>query len=220
MKTVRTLHRWLGLLVFIQILLWIGSGLLISLLDADLARGKTTRATMTAPPLVTEALLPVSALPRPFAGVESIRLQTVAGTLVYRVAGRNSSRLYDAFTGEAVVIDQQRALAIARQSYQPLPGEVSEPAATVHFEETVWRVAFDDRVETNVFLGVEDGHLLGHRNNRTEWVEFLLMLHFMDYTGGHNFNHPLIILAAILAVWLSFSGALLLVSSIRRVGLR
>ncbi len=220
MKTLRQLHRWLGLLVFIQLLLWIGSGLLISLLDADVARGRTTRADIATSPLVTEALLPVSALPRPFAGVESIRLQTVADTLVYRVAGRDSSRLYDAVTGEPVVIDEARAMAIARQSYRPLPGEREITPVAAYFEETVWRVAFDDPVETMVFVGVDDGHVLGHRNNRTELVEFLLMLHFMDYNGGHDFNHPLIIIAAVLAAWLSLSGALLLVGSIRRVGLR
>ena len=220
MKSLRALHRWLGLLVFLQVLVWIASGLLISLLDADLARGRATRAESVAAPLVTEALLPVSALPRPFNGVQSIRLQTISDTLVYRVAGRDSSRLYDAFSGEPVVIDQQRALAIARQSYRPLPGEKGMPAASAHFEETVWRVAFADPVDTMVFVGVEDGHIQGHRNNRTELVEFLLMLHFMDYAGGHDFNHPLIIIAALLALWLTLSGALLLVSSIRRVGLR
>ncbi len=220
MKTLRTLHRWFGVLVFIQVLLWIGSGLVISLLDADLARGKTTLADLPAAPLVSEALLPVAAVPRPFAGIESVRLQHLADTLVYRVAGRDSSQLYDAFTGERVTVDQALALAIARQSYRPLSGDEVMPASAAYFEETVWRVAFADRVETNVFVGTEDGHVLGHRNNRTELVEFLLMLHFMDYTGGHDFNHPLIIIAAVLALWLTLSGALLLVSSLRRVGLR
>ncbi len=219
MKTLRKLHRWVGLLVFLQVLLWIGSGLLISLLDADLARGNATRADLVEAPLVTEALLPVSALPRPFAGIESVRLQHVADTLVYRVAGRDSSRLYDAFTGEPVLIDAARALAIARQSYRTPPGEEMMPAADAFFEETVWRVAFADRVETMVFVGTEDGHVLGHRNNRTELVDFLLTLHFMDYTGGHDFNHPLIVIAAILALWLTLSGALLLAASLRRVGL-
>ncbi len=219
MKALRTLHRWVGILVFIQVLLWIGSGLVISLLDADLARGKATRADLPVAPLVTEALLPVSALPRPFAGIESIRLQMLADTLVYRVAGRDSSRLYDAFSGEPVVVDEALALAIARQSYRPLSGGEGVPANTAYFEETVWRVAFADRVATNVFIGAEDGHVLGHRNNRTELVEFLLMLHFMDYTGGHDFNHPLIVIAAALALWLTLSGVLLLVTSLRRVGL-
>ncbi len=220
MRFLRTLHKWLGLLVFVQLLVWIGSGLLISLLDADVARGKATRADVDVLPLVTEGVLPVSELPRPFAGIENVRLMNVAGTLVYRVAGRNSSRLYDAFSGEPVPIDKRRALGIARQNYQPLPGETGVPATRAFFEETVWRVAFDDPLETMVYVGVEDGSVLGHRNNRTELVEFLLMLHFMDYTGGRDFNHPLIVIAAVLAAWLSLSGALLLVSSLRRVGLR
>ena len=42
------------------------------------------------------------------------------------------------------------------------------------------------------------------------------MLHIMDYAGHKNFNHPLIITVALVAIWLGFSGFLLLFGSFSR----
>ena len=42
------------------------------------------------------------------------------------------------------------------------------------------------------------------------------MLHIMDYPGRQNFNHPLIITVALVAIWLGLSGFLLLFGSFSR----
>jgi hypothetical protein len=41
------------------------------------------------------------------------------------------------------------------------------------------------------------------------------MLHTMDYRGRDNFNNPLIVTIGMAALWLSISGALLLLRSFR-----
>ena len=46
----------------------------------------------------------------------------------------------------------------------------------------VWRVAFDDGIATRVYISALDGAVLAHRNRYWKVVDFLLMLHFMDYT--------------------------------------
>ena len=42
------------------------------------------------------------------------------------------------------------------------------------------------------------------------------MLHIMDYSGRQDFNHPLIITIALIAIWLGISGFILLFGSFSR----
>ncbi|MEE4192066.1 MAG: PepSY domain-containing protein [Halieaceae bacterium] len=224
MRKLRTLHRWLGLLVFLQVLIWMGSGLVISLVDAGVARGSTTLQQVSTTPLdavAPQALTALNLSPT----VENIRLTRIDGEPVYRLATPERVTLIHAETGRPLMIDAERARRIARASFAGDASIVAatreeRPAALAKFEGTAWRVGFGDSLATDVYVDAADGRVLGHRNNRSALVEFLLKLHFMDYNGGHDFNHPLIIVAAFLALWLALSGALLLISSLRRVGLR
>jgi hypothetical protein len=226
MKTLRTLHRWLGLAVFIQVLIWMGSGFLVSLVDMETAAGNTTRAAAVEPaPLSASSILPISDLAIERANLENIRLARLDELPVYRLQYAQGVRLLDAQSGDAVTVGPAMAERIARASYGGDGSvgrleRVESPEDLVGFEGAAWRVQFDDRLATRVFVDAEDGRLLAHRNDRSALVEFLLMLHFMDYNGGHDFNHPLIIGVGFVTLWLAVTGVLLLVTSLRRLGLR
>lgn len=226
MRALRKLHRWLGLIVFIQVLLWMSSGFIISLVDMETAAGVTTRAAPQQPvALVASAVHDIESLAIERDGLQSIRLAAVDGTPVYRVQYAAGVRLLDAATGSALQIDADGAERIARASYAggaPVVDveRIENPGELVNFEGAAWRVQFDDELATRAYVDAEDGRLLGHRNERSALLEFLLMLHFMDYDRGHDFNHPLIIGFGFAALWLAVTGALLLLGSLRRVGLR
>ena len=226
MRTLRTLHKWLGLLVFLQVLIWMGSGFLISLFDREIAAGQTTlRAASEPVPLAGEALMPMTALPIEPDGLESLRLSLIDGIPVYRAQYAQGVRLLDARSGYTLILDGPMAERIARTGYNGAAEvrgikRVDAPQELAKFEGSAWRVRFADDLGTRVYVDAADGRLLGHRNSRSAVQEFLLKLHFMDYDGGHDFNHPLIIGFAFLALWLAVSGVMLLISSLRRVGLR
>ena len=226
MKPLRTLHRWLGLLIFIQVLIWVGSGFIISLLDAETAAGGTLRLPPPEPvPLAGAALLPISDLPIERAGLETVGLIRVDGTAVYRLVSDQGVRLIHAQSGQPFTVDPAMAERIARRSYSGDGGtlgviRLENPGELVNFEGAAWQVAFDDALGTRAYVDARDGRLLAHRNDRSALLEWLLRLHFMDYDGGHDFNHPLIVGAAFATLWLAVSGILLLISSLRRVGLR
>lgn len=226
LRNWRVLHKWLGLLVFVQVLVWSVTGLLISWVDAEVAAGVTTRAPAGASPVLQgDALLPVATLAMQRDDLQSVRLMQVDGTPVYRLGYAQGVRLLDAATGEAFAIDADRARRIASASYSgDAPATDVErlqyPEELVGFSGAAWRVDFDDEPGTRAYVDANDGRVLGHRNDRSALVEFLLMLHFMDYDGGHDFNNPLIISLGFVTLWLALSGALLLVSALRREGLR
>ena len=80
----------------------------------------------------------------------------------------------------------------------------------------LWQVDFDDPLATQVFVDGRDGRVMGHYNDRGAVMDFLLMLHFMDYLQLGSFNNPQIIVVGFSALWLSISGVLLLLVSFTR----
>ena len=50
-RLLRFLHRWLSLIIGLQLLVWVGTGLLMSLIDQTQAGGGTTRASVDPPGL-------------------------------------------------------------------------------------------------------------------------------------------------------------------------
>jgi hypothetical protein len=226
MRTLRTLHKWLGLLVFIQVLIWMGSGFIISLIGMEEAAGRTSLAAPPDPrPLSPQSILPVHTLSLEREGLQSVRLAWLDNRPVYRIQYPQGVRLLDARRGDPVVVNASSARRIAQVSYNGI-GEltgverIDNPEELVKFDGTVWRVSFDDDVGTQVYVDAADGRVVAHRNDSAALLEFLLMLHFMDYNGGHDFNHPLIIGFGFATLWLAATGVLLLISSLRRVGLR
>ena len=226
LRNWRVLHKWLGLVVFIQVLLWTASGLIISWLDADIAAGANSRAASLQPqPLDDEKPLPVATLAMQRDDLQSVSLMRVDGTPVYRLRYAQGVRLLDANNGDAFIIDAERSRRIALDSYNG-NGAVTRverlqyPEELVGFAGAAWAVHFDDELDTRAYVDANDGRVLGHRNSRSALVEFLLKLHFMDYGGTHNFNNPLIISLGFVTLWLVLSGALLLVSALRREGVR
>ena len=43
LSTIKSLHKWLSLLVFIQLFIWLGTGLFFNLMDHDKAGGNQYR---------------------------------------------------------------------------------------------------------------------------------------------------------------------------------
>ena len=86
--------------------------------------------------------------------------------------------------------------------------------------DALWRIDFSDPLNTRVYVSAEDGRVLAHRNDRWELLDFLLMLHFMDYIRADSFNNPQNIIIGFATLWLAFSGLILVFYSFSRKDFR
>lgn len=70
---MRKLHKWIGLIIALQFLLWMGSGVVMSLLDASKVQGREFRVKPSAPPTwPRDALDPSALLAKSREGVSSV----------------------------------------------------------------------------------------------------------------------------------------------------
>ena len=223
MLFLRKLHKWLGLIIGLQLVLWAASGLMFAWLDRDdVAAANSVRTVQPAalsPTLVKTE--PVTWLgDYPPQDLYELRAVSLANRWVWRVELRDRVELRALEDGARVKLDEDwlRRLALGRYA-----GGGRLVAATLQTQPDiasrasgpVWQAQFDDPQRTTLYFAADDGHFIAARSASWRVYDFFWMLHTMDYAGRDNFNNPLIITIGMAAMWLSVSGVLLLTRSFR-----
>lgn len=219
---MRTLHKWVGLIVAIQFVLWVVSGLTMSLLDHERVEGSHHRASQPhAHSWPTDAIAPNQAMSAVGQGVLALETAWLLDTPVYRLTTKDGIRLLEATSAVPVTVDAAKALAVANADYAgqgkpQAPVRLDRPTLEVRDHAgPIWQVPFDDADGTTLYVSAEDGRILERRNDAWRLFDIAWMLHIMDYTGRKNFNHPLIIMMGAGGLWIALSGFWLLVASFR-----
>ena len=224
MLRIRKFHKWLAIAIGLQVFVWVTSGVIISLLDQQIVSGGTTKQTAQVQQTIGEidALVPLSRLGlQAPEKISSITLRRIGPQLAYQITSEADSLLFDAHSGEVFTITRELAEQNARSSYR---GEgaifssawLAEGSDELPDRNSVWRIDFDDNLSTRVYVAGIDGAVLAHRNRYWKIVDFLLMLHFMDYMQEGSFNNIQIIVVGFAALWLAIFGLLLVKTGFTR----
>ncbi|HEY5776844.1 MAG TPA: PepSY domain-containing protein [Xanthomonadales bacterium] len=225
MRLLKKLHKWVGLLIGIQVLVWLISGLVISLIDpAKVSGSEWVRTNATeAPGLGTAALLEPAELPAAqLKDALGIDLITRHGRPMYLVRHAGGETLVDASDASVVQTGKAEAGEIARQDFAGSGEIISIERGMAPDLETrdsmgaYWKVNFSDQANTSIYISESTGNILERRNSFWRVRDFFWMLHIMDYPKREDFNNALIIITALVAIWLGISGFLLLFGSFKR----
>jgi len=226
-RTYRKIHRWLGLVVGIQLLLWTAGGLFFSLNPIAKVRGETEETESPplefgAPPASPAPALSDLLVDYPQAEIRTVLLRHHLDGAVYEITflenGESHWILADVSTGELrATVDRDEAVAIARRAYSPdSPIEdvtlVTEAGSGSEYRERplpAYRVTFDDPLGTRLYVSVERGLVTARRNDRWRLFDFLWMLHIMDYQNRDNFNTLLLQAVSSLGLVTVLSGFIL-----------
>lgn len=226
----RRFHRILAVIIGIQILFWTLSGVYFAWSDLDEIHGDHLRAPSA--PLILEPgwvspsaiLIAEEAL---LAGQElqSLELIQILGEPFYRYrftnfASAETTLLVDVRSGNTRPdLDEAEAEAIARASFTPGTAlksvqRLEEGEVGPHHEYRegplpAWRVEFEHRSGTRIYVAATEGTVITHRNGAWRIFDFLWMLHTMDYLGRDDINNPVLRVLSILALIVTLSGYLL-----------
>ncbi|MEQ8768428.1 MAG: PepSY domain-containing protein [Planctomycetota bacterium] len=228
-KILRKIHRWLGLLMALQLIAWMGSGLYFAWFPIETIRGEhlVSQDDVLPPGSLTDLQAPAFAAaqltehfgtsPR----IERATLTRRSGRVWYRLEGTQDqgafARLVDAETGQvAGRLDRDGAIAIAMESLQ-VEGVVEEARLVTEAEPgaeyrgrrlPLWRVAFDKPELLHVYIDPWTRDIVAQRTFRWRVFDFLWMLHIMDYGERDDFNTPLLQGAAVLGLLVALSGVI------------
>lgn len=208
---VRRLHLYVGILLGIQVFLWMLSGVIMSWYDIDLVRG-TTHAPISLPvELEATAYASPGGIIAQSEGVYSLELKAQRGRPVYITNGFSGQALFDARDGSPIEIDEEFIRAAARREFV---GEASitsvtlldDPPHEYRGSRPVWRADFDDDLATRIYFSAQSGEVASRRNKVWRLYDFFWMLHIMDYDERTDFNNPLIKAASLGGVLFALSG--------------
>lgn len=214
---MRTMHKWVGLVIGLQFLLWMASGVVMSVLDADKVHGRQWRSKPAAAVAWPATAMPIEAvLAASDEPVQSVSTGWLLEQPVYLLQNDTAGWLVRASDGKPVAVDAPVAQQVAQASYagSARAGTArrldATPETRAH-KGAVWRVDFADADQTSVYVSAQTGAVLEHRNSIWRLFDVFWMLHIMDYSERTNFNNPLVIAISAGAVWLALTGVWLLV---------
>lgn len=204
LSTVKQLHKWLSLIVFAQLIIWIGSGLFFNLIDHGKTRGNQYLVSTGPNKLMANELVGIQlALIRAqgkLNAIDKVILIHLDTGPFYLFSGEGSqSVLINANNGQIKTIDQPTALSLAQMSYKGNAQvksikQVKPPIDDFpKYKSPLWQINFLDEVNTSAYVNRQTGKMIGHSNDDKRFADFFFMLHFMDYpflgegsTGGFN----------------------------------
>lgn len=219
--TLRKIHKWVGLVIGLQFLLWAVSGLAMALIDMEAMSGGPA-VEQPARPLAGSSAWPVIQGQLADQDIRKLATRPLPTGVALEVTTDEGTRLFNAVSGEPLSISAAMAGAIAASAH-PAHGPIArvEPMkelslAVREHQLPIWRVDFDDAGRSAYYVSATTGELLERRNDSWRWWDFFWMLHNMDYANRSSFNHPLIVIVTFASAWLVVTGFWLLFRSFKR----
>jgi len=219
------LHKWLGLLVGLQVIAWLLSGTYMVLVDIDFIHGDPlVKNTQQALAPNFKPSISFARLRAEYPQATVIGLESVLGRPFYTITTASSRHLIDASSGQTVSpLDEQMATRIATYHYH---GETPVTRAELITSNApteigtralpLWRVDFDDRFATSFYIDPYSGTLVTRRHRYWRIFDFMWMLHIMDYDERSDIHHPLLWFAQLTGLLLAATGAWLLIYRLSR----
>ena len=218
----RKTHKWLGLFVGLQVVIWSLSGLYMTVVHIDTIHGDYL-VRKKQPTIVDAAKLADPIGVAAAYNAHSIRLGSMRGEPVYVVNTDAGERAVDARSGQRVAAPSEPEIrAIAAATYTgsdpiasaalitDIPGEIRGR------KPPLWRVEFDQWNKPTLYFSPVTGELLSRRHELWRVFDFVWMLHIMDYDERENVNNTLLRVFTWAAVLMALSGAWMLLYAFPR----
>ena len=221
----RSVHKWLGLVVGLQVLVWLATGLYMVVLDLDFIHGDPlVRNMRQALAGQKPSQVGVQALLEQYPDAESVALQSVMGTTFYAVTTPDRRYLIDPKTAEVVsplAEDMATKIALYHFAGEGKVREVSlirsDPPTEIGSRRLpLWRVDFDDRFSTSFYVDPDTGSLVTRRHRYWRIFDIAFMLHIMDYDERSDAHNWLLRVAQVTGLVFAIGGFWLLFYSFDR----
>jgi uncharacterized iron-regulated membrane protein len=212
------IHKWLALLIGVQILFWFASGLFFAIYPIERVRSEHRIAehqSVLAPREVSPSFDIASRLPEAPAKVTFERMPTGEAVAVAEFAERLPV-VVDLTTGRVLPpLDADAATRVAQSYIADSPPVREARLITTETPEyrgalPAWRIAFEDSEGLAVYVAANTGRVTARRSDLWRLYDALWALHIMDWRDHENFNTGLLILATALALIVTFAGFVLI----------
>jgi len=212
-------HKWIGLVLGIQLVFWTLGGIVMSWIPIETVRGEHKIVGAEPVPLIgysnlmaTGELVKLAEQP-----VVEVRHMMLLDEPVARLRLLDDSwQLRDARSGALLSpISAAFAQKIAEADFSlnvPVASVAEISEASVDYRGTlpVWQIRFDDSENSAIYVSPVQARVVARRSTVWRFYDFFWMLHIMDYDDRKDFNNWLLIATSFFAAMFAMSGFSLL----------
>lgn len=217
-------HKWLGLIIGLQVILWTLSGLFFTLFPIEKVRGEHLTRDLETVEIDWNTIRINSKLAAELNGYtpHSAELKMLLGKPVWLLKEKDLIALVSADTGKLLSpIDKTTARDIALASWQGGTALTRmkffiEGPPEYGRDGAVWQVSFEGANAPTLYINAHTGEVETRRTNLWRVFDFFWKLHIMDWQTGENFNSWWLMLFALGAVNLSILGFILVIQRFTR----
>jgi uncharacterized iron-regulated membrane protein len=225
----RKAHKWLALLIGLQILLWGLSGLYMTIIHIDTIHGDhlvNMPSVDNSGQINSDAIkvLPESLL-RDYQTIQSIQLSYInqLQQTVYKIKYSQGVIYIDAQSLRP--LEPLNKADITKMANQIYAGQAAienvellkvSPQEIGAAKQAVWRVSYNDWLNSTLYFSAESGALLKKRSDLWRLFDVMWMLHIMDYETRQSIDGKLFRISSIMAIVFSLCGFILLFYTLRK----
>lgn len=218
----RKTHKWLGLFIGLQVVVWSLSGLYMTVVHIDTIHGDY----LVRQP--SPRSIPAARLVDPIAvaaanDAQSVRLAWLRDRPIYVAKGEAGEAAVDARTGavaqrptEAEIRKLASAIYTGKEPIRSAELITDIPGEIRGRKPPLWRVEFEHWNKPTFYFSPVTGELVSRRHELWRIFDFVWMMHIMDYNERENVNNPLLRIFTWGAVLMALSGAWLLLFAFPR----
>ncbi len=213
------LHKWIALIVGIQVLGWVLGGLVMTAIPIEHVRGENHVAVPILAPIDLKRLVPLDkqlALAEQTDIASAILRNTPRGPIWVIKSAAGSEGWWNAYTGENIdEITAPDARRFALMAYkgagklQPVDYQETAPKEA-QVSGPLWRASFSDAEHTRLYLDSFTGEVLSRRSSLWGLYDFFYQIHIMNFGASRSYNHPVIVIATAATLIIVISGFVLL----------
>ena len=213
---IRSFHKYLSLIISVQLLLWTISGIYFAFNKIELVRGEQYIIEDNPSALDIESLNISS-------NTKGIEVFKRLNQWIVKVEMNAGFKYQDLFGNEVYELSPNQAIEVVKLKTTLSPIDVikiNESSARSEFRGRslpIYKIKTDSSDDTNVYVDVMSGKIVAIRSDSWRVWDFLWGAHIIDYRQRDNINNILLKIFSILALLSSLSGIALFFNTIKKL---
>ena len=213
---VRVFHKYLSLIISIQLLLWTISGIYFAFNKIELVRGEQY-IIKDKPSSIEINNLNISS------NVKNIEIFKRLNQWVVKAEMDAGFKYQDLLGNEVYELSPNQAIEVVKlkTTLSPIDAmKINESSARSEFRGRslpIYKIKTDSSDDTNVYVDVMSGKIVAIRSDSWRVWDFLWGAHIIDYKERDNINNILLKIFSVLALFSSLSGIALFFNTIKKL---
>jgi len=213
---VRVFHKYLSLIISIQLLLWTISGIYFAFNKIELIRGEQY-IIKDNPSSIEINNLNISS------NVKNIEIFKRLNQWVVKVEMDAGFKYQDLLGNEVYELSPNQAIEVVKlkTTLSPIDAmKINESSARSEFRGRslpIYKIKTDSSDDTNVYVDIMSGKIVAIRSDSWRIWDFLWGAHIIDYRERDNINNILLKIFSVLALFSSLSGIALFFNTIKKL---